>query len=281
MPGLLEASALTVVRGRRTVLSGVSLDLAGGAAVHLAGENGSGKTSLLRVLAGLAAPRAGRLVRHGTCAFVPEKVVLASAMRPGEWLIAMRRLRGLAGVDWPAAATASGLEADVLDRSSATLSKGMLQRIALLEALHSPCPLLLLDEPFAGLDPDGRDWVAHRLRERLAGGAAVLLTDHSGAAHDRLALTAELRLHAGAIECTADAPQAGTARPAASPQTDTARAAAAPGADDGDAAGGSRVIVAASHPDGRRLERSVLAGEGDDLLRELLAGGWHIEAVRR
>ena len=102
---LLEAGALTVRRGRRTVLSGVALTVDGGRAVHVAGANGSGKTSLLRVLAGLAAPRAGTLRRHGACAFVPEKVRLAPALRCGEWLRAMRALRGLTPTEWAAAAS--------------------------------------------------------------------------------------------------------------------------------------------------------------------------------
>jgi heme exporter protein A len=252
VPVLLEAGALTVRRGRRTVLSGVGLVLDSGQSVHLAGANGSGKTSLMRVLAGLAAPRAGTLRRHGACAFVPEKVRLAPALRCGEWLRAMRALRGLNATDWPAAAQASGLDPAVLDRPAATFSRGMLQRVALLEAVHAGCPLLLLDEPFSGLDDDGRDWLAGQLAERLDGGAAVLLTDHSGAAAGRLALTGALRLHDG------------TAAPAP--------AAGAPSA---------RLTVRAAHPDGRRVERTVPEVEGDDLLRALLADGWHVEEVRR
>src|SRR6188768_1979049 len=97
---MLEARSLTVVRGRRTILTGIDLELAAGEAVHLAGANGSGKTSLLRVLAGLADPRAGSVRRRGSCAFVPEKVALAGAIQAGEWLAAMRRLRGEAPLDW-------------------------------------------------------------------------------------------------------------------------------------------------------------------------------------
>ncbi len=298
---LLEASALEVARGRRTVLAGVDVSLAGGTAVHLVGANGSGKTSLLRVLAGLSAPRAGSLRRRAACAFVPEKVALASALRAGEWLRAMRRLRGLAPLDWPSAAGASGLDPAVLARSSATFSKGMLQRIALLEALHSGGALLLLDEPFAGLDAEGRDWLAGALAARLDAGAAALLTDHSGAAGDRLALAGRLTLRDGTARAGAGiAAAGGTAGPGAAAAAGApAGAAALRGADSGAEAaapgrhaavgaahavpaspnGRAAATVIASHPDGRRLEHAVAAS--DDLLRELLAGGWHIEQVRR
>jgi ATPase subunit of ABC transporter with duplicated ATPase domains len=173
---VLAAHALTVTRGRRTVLREVNLTVHAGDVVHVAGENGSGKTSLLRVLAGLARPRGGELRREGTAAFVPERVQLAPALRPLEWLGAMRRLRGLDPIDWPAAAVESGLDPAKLGRPAASLSKGMLQRVALLEALHAKPALLLLDEPFSGLDTVGREW----LGAQLAQGPAALLTDHSG-----------------------------------------------------------------------------------------------------
>ncbi len=263
---LLEAGALTIRRGRRTVLSGVALTVGPGAAVHVAGANGSGKTSLLRVLAGLAAPRAGSLVRHAACAFVPEKVRLAPALRCGEWLRAMRALRGLTTTDWATAAAASGLDPAVLDRPAATLSRGMLQRVALLEALQAGCPLLLLDEPFSGLDDDGRTWLAALVAERLDAGAAVLLTDHSGSAAGRVALTDVLALRDGAVEHRAV--------PAASRP-------ALPGAADAVAPLACRLTVRARHADGRRLEEAVAEGAVDDRLRALLADGWHIEEVRR
>jgi manganese/iron transport system ATP-binding protein/manganese/zinc/iron transport system ATP- binding protein len=178
VPVLLEAGALTIRRGRRTVLSGVALTVAPGAAVHVAGANGSGKTSLLRVLAGLAAPRAASLVRHAACAFVPEKVRLVPALRCGEWLRAMRALRGLTSTDWATAAAASGLDPAVLDRPAATLSRGMLQRVALLEALQAGCPLLLLDEPFSGLDTRSTDLVMGLLDDLAAEGRTLLIATH-------------------------------------------------------------------------------------------------------
>lgn len=264
MPVLLEAGALTIRRGRRTVLSGVALTVDPGRAIHVAGPNGSGKTSLLRVLAGLAAPRAGTLRRHAACAFVPEKVRLAPAVRGGEWLRAMRALRGLTATDWDIAADEGGLDPAVLDRPAATLSRGVLQRVALLEALNAGCPLLLLDEPFAGLDDDGRAWLSAQVAQRLDAGAAVLLTDHSGAAAGRVGLTDVVRLRDGTAHHVA-APRRPGPRLAGRPVLTTDAAA---------------VTVRATHADGRRLERVVATGSIDDLLRALLDAGWHVEEVR-
>ena len=274
---LLEAGALTVRRGRRTVLSGVALTVDGGRAVHVAGANGSGKTSLLRVLAGLAAPRAGTLRRHGACAFVPEKVRLAPALRCGEWLRAMRALRGLTPTEWADAAAASGLDPDVLDRPAETMSRGMLQRIALLEALHAGCPLLLLDEPFSGLDDEGREWLAAQIAERIEAGAAVLLTDHSGSAAGRVALTDVLRLRDGTAE---HAPSPAPRRSLTSRgRADGITAVRPAGTGNGHAP--ATVTVRAVQADGRRIERAIAEDRADDLLRALLDGGWHIEEVER
>jgi ABC-type multidrug transport system ATPase subunit len=132
----------------------------------------------------------------------------------------------------------------VLEWPSAKLSKGMLQRVALMEAVHAGPAVLLLDEPFAGLDPEGRQWLAAQLS---TGGPAVLLTDHSGAAAGRVALAGRLELRNG--RCTATAVAASL----------TIRAVRA----------------------GERLERAVPEDASDALLADLLAGGWHIERVER
>ena len=173
---VLAARSLTVARGRRVVLRDVDLELHAGDVVHVAGENGSGKTSLLRVLAGLARPRRGVLRRTGTCAFVPERVQLAPALRPLEWLAAMRRLQGARPGRLARRRGGERAGPGKLERPAASLSKGMLQRVALLEALHARPALLLLDEPYSGLDTAGREWLGEHLRD----GPAALLTDHSG-----------------------------------------------------------------------------------------------------
>ncbi len=140
------------------------------------------------------------------------------------------------------------------------LSKGMLQRIAVLEALHSAAPALLLDEPFSGLDGDGREWLATALASRVAGGAAVVLIDHSEASGATLAVTATLAI------------ENGRCRRLEAPRVPTPVAAAS--------AAGGLVAVRASHPDGRTFAATAAAGGSDELLGELLAAGWHIEEVR-
>jgi ABC-2 type transport system ATP-binding protein len=244
VPALIEASAVTIRRGRRVVLRDVGLAIGAGHVVHLAGANGSGKTSLLRVLAGLSAPRAGTVRRPARCAFVGERVVLAGSMRAGEWLTVMRGLRGLPTADWRAAVRDAGLEPSVLSLPAARQSKGMLQRLTLIEATEPGCDALLLDEPFAGLDPEGREWLAQRLLARLAAGAAALLTDHSGAAVERLPGATVLRLAGGCCSMDAGAP------------------APVP-------------LLHTTLPDGRTLTRTV---EDPDRAHDiLLAEGWQIE----
>jgi ABC-type multidrug transport system ATPase subunit len=180
---------------------------------------------------------------------------LAPALRCGEWLSAMRRLRGEPPVDWPPIVTAAGLDPDVLHRRSSALSKGTIQRLALLDALYASAPTLLLDEPFSGLDANARTWLADALHSRTTTGAAVLLTDHSGATGERLAPTMLLRLEGG--QCVAEAVAADDAAPRA----------------------GASVRLIASHADGRRCNEQVEPADVDARLRALLDGGWHIEQV--
>jgi ABC-type multidrug transport system ATPase subunit len=248
---VLTARNLSVRRGRTTVLAGVSLDISGGTVVHLGGANGSGKTSLLRVFSGLSRPSSGTLERPPTTAFVPERVNMIPAAACGEWLRAMRRLRRLSPIDWGDVLEACGLDRAVLHRETAKLSKGMLQRIAIVEALRSESSLLLLDEPFSGLDTDGRSWLGTQLADSRAPAAAVLFTDHSGAAETWLELDASLLIKAGT--CT---------HLAASER-------------------GATVQVRAIKPDGQTFVRRVPESVSDALLRELLDDDWHIERIDR
>lgn len=165
----LRADQLTVARGRVGLLSDFSLLLRSGETVHLVGANGSGKSSLLRVLAGVVEPRRGSVTRAMPCAYVPEPLELPGALPAQRWLRICRSQVGL-----PAE----------LARRCGKLSKGQLQRLVILTALadaQGRRALFILDEPWSGLDRDSCARLDNELAAAAARGCAVLYTDHSGA----------------------------------------------------------------------------------------------------
>jgi heme exporter protein A len=180
----IEAVGLRQRYGSRTVLGPLDLVLEAGESLAVLGENGSGKTTLLRLLATAARPAGGELRMLGLDASV-ERTELRRRIgylgdRPGHYpaLTARENLEFFAvlqGVDRSRALATLELVglAAVADRRAAELSRGMAQRLGLGRAvLHAP-ELLVLDEPDAGLDEEGR-----RLLARLAEGRSLVLATH-------------------------------------------------------------------------------------------------------
>ncbi|MEP7139362.1 MAG: heme ABC exporter ATP-binding protein CcmA [Caldimonas sp.] len=179
-------SELVCSRGERVLFAPVSFTVAGGAIVWLRGANGQGKTTLLRTLAGLAAPAAGRFEWQGPEGESPRPVYLAHANALKDELTVRESLRFLldlddtqiddAGVD--AALACFGL-ASRRDAFVRTLSQGQRRRVALarLAAQREPLPWLL-DEPFDALDADGVDVLARLIVAHARRGASVVLTSH-------------------------------------------------------------------------------------------------------
>jgi len=83
---VVRAEGLMVARGRKLLIERLRLHVAAGELVHVAGPNGCGKSSLLRVLAGVVEPRRGRVSRGAPCAFVPERLSLPDGLRAARWL---------------------------------------------------------------------------------------------------------------------------------------------------------------------------------------------------
>ena len=168
---MLLADGVTVARGRTVLLRDLRLVVGAGELVHVAGPNGCGKSSLLRVLAGVVEPRRGRVERAAPCAFVPERLALPAGLRASRWL----QVAGARGAELPTE----------LDRPCGALSKGQLQRVAIAGALHAAGErpaILVLDEPWAGLDGEARGALGAALGDAAVRGSAVVFTDHSGAA---------------------------------------------------------------------------------------------------
>ncbi|GAB3248154.1 hypothetical protein GCM10027425_04430 [Alteromonas gracilis] len=173
----------------RTVLAGVDLRVEPGEIVGFVGANGAGKTTTMRIALGLAEADSGTVRLLGTApdhaarlrvGYMPEERGLFATMTPRDQLAFLAAARGLRRRDALRAADA-WLER-VAVQGAATrlerLSLGNQQRVQLAAALvHDPA-LLVLDEPFSGLDPTAAETMAEILRERSEAGVGVLLSSH-------------------------------------------------------------------------------------------------------
>jgi heme exporter protein A len=196
----VTARGLTKLYGRHRALAGVSLSLEPGKLCALLGPNGAGKSTLLGILSTLVRPTSGEVVfEAGGQALEPLEVrrgigVLAhEAMVYGE-LSAIENLRFFAGLyDVPRADERAsqlldevGLDQEARVRPARTYSRGMLQRLALARALLHRPRLLLLDEPFTGLDRAGTSALARTLAAARAEGRIVVVVTHDLEALDNV-----------------------------------------------------------------------------------------------
>jgi ABC-type Mn2+/Zn2+ transport system ATPase subunit len=163
------------------VLRGVHLSVPPGNLIRVEGTNGTGKSTLLRLLAGIDAPSEGRITGRPRTAYVPERFPTALPFTALGYLTHLGTVHGLSR---PAAKRAAG---DWLDRFGAgayartpmaQLSKGSSQKVAVAQALLADPELLVLDEAWTGLDADARDELERAVAERTAAGTAVVFVDH-------------------------------------------------------------------------------------------------------
>lgn len=187
---VLQALDLAGQRGERTLFEHLDLALEPGAVVWLRGRNGRGKTSLLRLLAGLASPTAGQVQVHGapqrgpawrrSLVYIGHQNALKDDLTASEALAFLERLG--ARRHEAARIEAALARLGVLHKRRApvrTLSQGQRRRVALARlALALDQTLWLLDEPFDALDVDGVLALNELLAEHAARGGATLLTSH-------------------------------------------------------------------------------------------------------
>lgn len=170
---LLEATGLAVARGGVRVLEGLDLGLGAGEVLVLRGANGIGKTTLLRTLAGLQPPEAGRL-RGEDITYAGHADGLKSTLTARENLAFWAAIHGMGGVS--GALEALNLDA-LANRRAADLSAGQKRRLGLARLLVSGRAVWLLDEPTVSLDAASVMLFGAVLRRHLqAGGAAVIAT---------------------------------------------------------------------------------------------------------
>ncbi|WP_439551718.1 heme ABC exporter ATP-binding protein CcmA [Falsiroseomonas sp.] len=183
---MLEGRDLACWRGERAVFAGLSFTLPPGGALLLVGSNGAGKSSLLRLLAGLVPLAEGELLWQGADALA-DRVAHAArlrylshqdALKPS--LSARENLSFYArlwGGDVEAALDAVGL-AELAELPARVLSSGQKRRLALARLALAPAPLWLLDEPTVGLDAASVERLGLLLAAHRAAGGAVLAATH-------------------------------------------------------------------------------------------------------
>jgi heme exporter protein A len=186
---MLSATDLTLIRGERCLFTGVSFALQSGQLLLLEGPNGSGKTSLLRALAGMLELEDGEIrwddnsIRDDRQAYfqslvwMAHRVGLKADLTLVENLAYESSLRPAADIDFSAVLERLGI--DRLKKLPVrSLSAGQQRRVALARLLLSAAPLWLVDEPFTNLDTDGRELVTEIVGEHLAGGGMCVMAAH-------------------------------------------------------------------------------------------------------
>jgi ABC-type multidrug transport system ATPase subunit len=207
---MLTLTGVTKTFGDRRVLQGVDLAVAAGESVALVGANGSGKTTTLRCIAGLARPDRGRILIGGIdlardpvrarrrISYLPQRSTFPATLTVRETLRVVAELRGL-----EAGAVDRELEAcrltGLADRNVGQLSGGEQQRLTMAVALLPQVDVYLFDEPSASLDVAVASLLVRRIRQLKREGRTLLFTTHSPADVRHLATRAVL-LHDGRME---------------------------------------------------------------------------------
>ncbi|KAA9154992.1 ATP-binding cassette domain-containing protein [Microbacterium lushaniae] len=187
---MLQLEGITKSYGGRRVLDDVSFEIAPGRLTGFVGGNGAGKTTTMRIALGVLAKDAGRVLLEGRevttsdrrrFGYMPEERGLYPKMKVGEHIAYLARLHGFGKAEATSRAEALldrlGLSERLNDLVE-TLSLGNQQRAQIAAALVHDPEVLILDEPFSGLDPLAVDVVAAVLQERAAAGSAVLFSSH-------------------------------------------------------------------------------------------------------
>ncbi len=169
----LTATDLACRRGGRVLFHGLSLRLQSGEALQITGANGIGKSSLIRILAGLLPPFAGSLDVAGTIGLIDERPALDPQQPLGKALAFWQRLDGLADNS----TERLGL-ANLLDVPVRYLSTGQKKRAALARLIGQGAGVWLLDEPLNGLDRDAVKLVETLASEHCRAGGICLIASH-------------------------------------------------------------------------------------------------------
>jgi ABC-2 type transport system ATP-binding protein len=224
---VLRLEELRKSYGETVALDGVSFAVEEGQMFGFVGPNGAGKTTLMRIVLGVLAADSGAVLWRGSAigaeerrriGYMPEERGLYPKMRVREQLVYMARLHGVAAAEADAAADRWLERLGIAERAEdavEALSLGNQQRVQLGVALVHEPELLVLDEPFSGLDPDGVDALSGALVDEIrARRVPVVFSSHQLELVERLCDSIAI-IAAGRIVATGSLEEVGAGRPLA------------------------------------------------------------------
>lgn len=173
----LVAADLACRRGDRLLFAGLSFALEPGMALQIGGANGTGKSSLLRIIAGLLPPVCGTIACTGGLGLIDERPALDPHLPLGQALGFWAEIDGLGLLARQSCADRMGLS-DLLDVPVRYLSTGQKKRAALARLLGQQVPVWLLDEPLNGLDSKGVALVEDLAAEHCKAGGIAVIASH-------------------------------------------------------------------------------------------------------
>ena len=177
----IEAKGLACRRGDRLLFRGLDLELRAGDGCLVSGPNGTGKSSLLRLLTGLLRPYAGKIERVGSCALLDENLALDTERSLRDALAFWHRLDH---AKQPAAIYEKLSLTRLLEVPVRYLSTGQRKRAGLARLVISDAPIWLLDEPLNGLDAEAQSLVEQLVEEHRSGGGICIAASHQSLAMD-------------------------------------------------------------------------------------------------
>lgn len=185
MSNIAEFTNLTKKYGSKTALDSINLNIPQGSIVGLLGPNASGKTTLLKLAAGLLTPTAGDIKICGLnpgykskelVAYQPDKVYLNEWMKVSDLLAMMKDFYSNFNLD-KATDMIKNLKINTNDKLK-TMSKGTKEKVQLILTMSRNVPLYILDEPIGGVDPAARDYILNTIITNYSENSSVIISTH-------------------------------------------------------------------------------------------------------